>query len=1495
MFEYLMPILLTRQYPDTLLDTALRTAVDRQIEYTAGRNIPWGISESGYYRFDALLNYQYRAFGVPGLGLRRGLDEDLVIAPYASLLALPLRPQAVMDNLTQLRELGMWGDYGLYEAVDFTPSRLGLGQPQAIIRSFMVHHQGMIMLALANALTDDIMVRRFHADPRIQSVELLLQEDVPQRVPLTQPADEQAPPLHMAEVDVATTPWSVPVRSAFPQVHHLSNGRYRLLITNSGAGYSSLGPVDLTRWRADTTRDDWGSWLYIQDLDSGALTSAAPQPAGGGSGWDVSFSPHKVDFQGRHDDLLTHLAITVPPEDDLEIRRLQLINQSSRPRHLRLCTYAEPVLADQNSDRRHPAFNKLFIQCEPLADGNGLLFTRRPRSADETPPCIIHKLVAPPGEVPTVSLETDRHRFLGREGTPQAPAIFAFAHDGFQREVEPVLDPIMALSLTIEIPPHSSRELTFLTLAADSREAALSLAQRYHSWDVVTHAFDAARAHHETQMRQLELTAEQLADFQKLLSLLIYPHAALRADPAVLVANQKGQPGLWAFGISGDYPILLVRVADERQLGLVRELLRAHTVWRRQGLKIDLVILNARERGYEQVLQGQIRRLLARTNSEDWLNRRGGIFIVAGDALAEAELVLLETAARVVLDAEQGDLTQYIGAIPGLPWRLPDLIPARGVPELPEIAPVPRPADLQFDNGLGGFTGDGREYVIYLEPGAPTPAPWSNVIANEQFGFLVTERGSGYSWAVNSGENRLTPWSNDPVRDAPGEALYLRDEEDGRIWSPTPLPAGEDTPYLVRHGAGYTTFEHHSHGLEQRLQLFADPEQPVKIIQLRLTNRWERPRRLTATYFAEWVLGVNRDQAQQFVVPEYAESHHALLAHSAYNTEFEARVAFLAASQTPHGLTADRTEFLGRMGDLRQPAALRRVGLSGTVQAGVDPCAALQLHVELQPNESKTIYFLLGQGSDRDAALSIIDAFRSPERVACAWRTSAQRWDDLLGRVQVETPDAAMNLVLNRWLLYQDLSCRIWGRSAFYQSSGAYGFRDQLQDVLAVLHAAPELARGQILRAARHQFEAGDVLHWWHPPSGRGVRTRITDDLLWLPYVTAVYVQTTGDASILQAQVPFRQGEPLAPDEEERYGHYRLSAEPYSLYDHCVRAIERGSTAGRHGLPLMGAGDWNDGMNRVGIHGKGESVWLGWFLHAALDGMLALCALRGDDERAERYRARQAELRVALEKHGWDGRWYRRAYYDDGTPLGSQANRECRIDSIAQSWAAISGAGRPEHVAQALDAVEKHLVRPSDQLILLFTPPFDKTPRDPGYIKGYPPGIRENGGQYTHAAIWAVWAFTSQGDGARAAQLFHLLNPVYHADDARKVRRYRVEPYVVAADVYGERPFVGRGGWTWYTGSGGWLYRLGVEAILGLQRRGDKLALDPCIPPDWPSYKLTVQCEGSVYHIRVENPDGCSRGVAEVRVDGEVVADGKIKLGENGRSHNVTVRLGAAS
>jgi len=1500
MFEYLMPPLFLQSYPGTLLADSTEGAVLHQIAYGKAKNVPWGISESGFYHFDANQNYQYRAFGVPGLGLKRGAGDDLVIAPYASLMAVGYDPQAVANNLLDLMDYDMVGHYGLYESIDFTSDRLLLDETSAVVSEYMAHHQGMILMAMANFFHSDIMVQRMHSDLRIQSVELLLQEKIPQFVPSPETDTEEVEgEQRLTAVPVEIIPWSVPVATPIPQMNLLSNGNYNVLISNMGGGYSSWRDVDLTRWQADGVLDQWGTWIYIQESDTDAQKfgnpwSVAHQPINGEADeMLVTYFSHMAVYRRTENGINSTMDITVAPEDPVEIRRIHLHNTKEQSSKLRLTSYGEVILATQAADVRHPAFNKLFIESEFIQELNLQIFMRRPRSNEEASIMMGHMVIVEENQV-LARHEADRNRFIGRNQTLQKPAALISAQY-LTGTSGATFDPIFSLGVEVELQPHESTKLAYLTFAGESREEIISLARRFSSWNLVTRSFHQANIGAQTWLAKQNIVTQSYRDILQVLSALLYSFKMVRSSPEIIAANRLGQPGLWRFGISGDYPILLVEVDHSLQVNLVREALQVHKFLRSRRFIIDVVIINRQPTDYGAELNGLLYRMVSKTNSEQWLNQRGGIFILYNDQMSGEERILLQTAGRVVLSGANGSLGDQIPGYSMPVHHLPFLSPTRS-PSYPLLAPQlfesEEKGKLQFFNGYGGFSADGREYVIDVQPGMTTPAPWVNVIGYPLFGFMVSESGSQCTWSINSGENRLTPWSNDPVRDPTGEALYLRDEETGEFWTPTPLPGGADQPYRVTHGAGYTRFEHNSHGLHQVLTLFASPEDPVKIIHLEVENTLKHPRRITATQYVEWVLGTTHAASMNYIIPEYDSAQECLLATNPYSVEFGTRVGFLIASKSVHGLTADRAEFLGRGGTLAFPAALHRLGLETRITPGEDPCAVLQMHLDLLPGAKEEVYFVLGQGKDRNQSLALAEKYHNPDAVAAAFEHTHLFWDHLLGTIQVHTPEPATDLILNRWMLYQSLSCRIWGRTAFYQSSGAFGFRDQLQDVLALLSIDPEITRNQILNAAQRQFEEGDVLHWWHPPSGRGVRTRFSDDLLWLPYVTALYIEATGDIALLEEVIPFRVAPPLVPGEHERYGEFPHSQQSQTLLEHCLLAIEKGATNGVHGLPLMGSGDWNDGMNRVGEKGVGESVWLAWFLCDVLNRFASVCDGIGDIETAKRLRTRAEEYAAAVEKSSWDGEWYRRAYYDNGALLGSITEPECQIDAIAQSWAVISGSGEPQRSRRAMQSVLKRLVRPEDRLSLLFTPPFDKTPHDPGYIKGYLPGTRENGGQYTHAAIWTAWAFTLLGDGKQAGELFDLLNPIFQSDTPQKAAKYRVEPYVICADIYSSSPNVRRGGWTWYTGSAAWMYRLGLEAMLGFRKIGKTLQIDPVIPPDWDEFSIRYQFGKAVYHIQVNNPHHVSRHVRQIILDNQLIKDGSIPLVDDHREHWVVVTMG---
>ena len=1490
MFEYLMPLLVMRGYPDTLLDQSHRAVVARQIEYGREHNVPWGISESAYNARDLQLNYQYGPFGVPGLGLKRGLSDDLVVSPYSAVLAAMVEPRAALDNMRRLiRENALTG-YGFYEAIDYTKDRLQPNQESVIIKAFMTHHQGMILVSLDNLLNDRIMQRRFHSEPLVQATELLLQERIPRGVKLLRPRAEEVKSDGMRRLSAGPDPRRYNSADLpTPRTQLLSNGRYSVIVTTAGSGYSTCGGLAISRWREDVTRDHWGSFCYLRDLRSGAVWSAGYLPIPGKpQSYDVALAEDKAEFRRSDAGIVTRTEIIVSPEDDTELRSIRVTNNTNRARDIEVTSYMELVLAPGAADAAHPAFSNLFVETEFIPSENGLLATRRRRSPSDQEIWAMHVVIADVETVGAVQYETDRARFLGRGHTPANP-VAVIEGRPLSNTVGAVLDPIFSLRQHVRLGPRETARITFATGVAKSREEALRLADKYHNPYVFERESGLAWTKAQVEMRHLQMDAEEAHQFQRLAGRLLYSDPSLRPRSHVLELNTRDQSGLWPYGISGDLPIALVRIREEDDLSFVRRLLRGHEYLRLKGLVFDLVVLNDHPPSYAQSLQDELQRLVRISGSQALMDKPGGVFLRRSDLMPEPDRILLHSVARVVIVADRGPLEEQLVRRPtedDLPARFSARAPSRKYP-----AGHIKDPGLSFYNGLGGFTQGGREYGTLLAEGQWTPAPWLNVIANSRdFGFQISETGAGYTWSVNSRENRLTPWSNDPVSDPPGEAIYLRDEDTGEVWTPTPLPIREPELYQIRHGQGYSVFEHSSHGVYQELLTFVPVDATVKISLLSLRNETERRRRISVTSYVEWALGPERSRMAPMIITELDSDTGAIFARNPYNNEFAHRVAFADISEPVRTITCDRKEFLGRNRSYSNPAALGRTSLSGRVGAGLDPCAAMQAVVELLPGETRKIIMLLGEGEDVEEARSLAEKYKRIEEANQAIEQVRAYWDDLLESVEVKTPDQAMDILLNRWLLYQTLSCRVWARSAFYQSGGAYGFRDQLQDVCALVYAAPQIAREQILRAAGRQFKEGDVQHWWHPPTGRGVRTRCSDDLVWLPFVTSFYVKVTGDESVLDEIVPFLEA-PLLEEADESYTQPAVAAESASIYEHCIRALERSLGVGAHGLPLMGSGDWNDGMNRVGIGGKGESIWLGWFLHYVLSEFAPFCDSRKEKRRGNKYRARAEKLKQALEENGWDGDWYRRAYFDDGTPLGSAQNEECRIDSLAQSWAVISGAADSYRAGRAMTAVEEYLIRRGDALAILFTPPFDKSAVDPGYIKGYVPGVRENGGQYTHAALWTLIAYAMMGDGDRAGELFSLLNPINHASTRAGLHKYRVEPYVAAADVYAGWPHTGRGGWTWYTGSASWMYRAGLESILGFKLRGKRLQIDPCIPRFWREYEIFYKRGSATYDFIVENPHGLNRGVPRIEFDGVQTAADGIDLIDDGEHHVVRITI----
>ncbi len=1497
MFEYLMPLLIMRNYENSIFDETYSFVVKVQRKYGKQRHIPWGISESGYSAFDFNLNYQYKAFGVPELGLKRGLANDMVTAPYASILAIGIEPGPVADNLKELARMGMDGPWGFYEAIDFTPSRLDRNVQYQIVKSFMAHHQGMSLAALNNFFNSNILQERFHANPIIKSAELLLQERSPEKVLYAKEYRDECP-VSYKKTDYgngeAVRTFGLPDRLP-PNAHILSNGSYSVMITDGGSGYSRNEDMAITRWSGDTF-ENYGSYIFIQNINSNTAWSATYDPLRAEpEKYKVVFSPDKAEFSRRDGSLETYTEVTVSPEDNAEVRRVSITNHSQHVRVVEITSYLEVVLSPAQEDAAHPAFSKLFVNTEFVMEQECLLASRRRRKAGQKSPWLLHTMgVEGNAAIGDVQYETDRMQFIGRNRDLSNPQGLE-PDQPLSNSEGSVLDPVMSLRRRVRIEPGQTVRTVFTTAVAHTRKSALELAEKYHDFKTSERAFELSWTRSQVEARYLGLDAREAEFYLELVPLILYTNPLKRKYAGYIHENVGSQSDLWPFGISGDLPVILVEINDNEDMDKVFWALKGHEFWRVKGLITDLVFLINKKEGYSQPLNDQVRNAVAASHARELSDKNGGVFIRNTAVMEPEQIALFYTVAKLVV-AESIELLK--NDVKAARREAKALLPATACNNLEGVDTVAVHQErterkLAFYNGIGGFSEDGREYVIRITKDQHTPMPWSNIIAGRNFGFLVTESGGGYTWAENSREYKLTPWYNDPVTDIPGEIFYINDLDNCLQWSMTPRPAGDKEPYIVRHGHGYSIFEHKSFGLAQSLTLFVALDEPVKICLISLTNLTGKARNLSITYYIRPVLGVNDDITSPNIVSSYDDSG-LLLIENKVNQEFKGRVAFIYTNIDKHTVTGDRATLFGLKSSLAEPGSLISGSLSGITGAGLDPCGAMSAKISVKPEEEITMVFLFGSAKSAKEASGIVSCFSDPEQAIRELDKVRQHWKEELEAIQIHTPDDSLDVMINGWLMYQTIACRLWARSAYYQAGGAFGFRDQLQDSMAIINTCPELTRSQILLHASRQYKEGDVQHWWHAENGKGIRTRYSDDLLWLAFVAADYLEKTEDYGVMKEQVPFLEGSLLEVNEDEKYEEPVRSSLSASVYEHCTLAIDRSLETGPHGLPLMGSGDWNDGMNTVGNKGRGESVWLGWFLICILNKFAPVCKRMNDVQREERYLDAAEKLRENIEQEAWDGSWYRRAYFDDGTPLGSAQNSECRIDSISQSWSVISEAAKPQRMQEAMDAVLKYLVDRNEGIIKLLTPPFDKGDLSPGYIKGYVPGVRENGGQYTHAATWVVLAFTKLGMGDTASEIFHMLNPINHTRTPIEYSRYKGEPYAIAADVYGEYPHIGRAGWTWYTGAAGWLYKVGIENIAGFKKKGDKLYIEPCIPHSWDKFEIIYRFGKTSYHIEVKNPDRVCSGVAYMAIDGKPHPEGFISLSEDGDYHRVEIVMGEA-
>jgi cellobiose phosphorylase len=1489
MFEYLMPLLLMKNYTKTLWAQTYRFVIKCQQDYGRKRKVPWGVSESGFFSFDYRLNYQYKAFGIPNLGLKRGLINDTVISPYSTMLALGVEPKAAVENMRRLIAEGLEGQHGFYEAADYTSERLTEGRC-SIVQSYMAHHQGMGLIAMDNMLNGNVMQERFHSYPQIRAAEILLQERIPSRVIFAKEYKEKLEPIELD--DKKSVEYSTVLKYTdrlLPEVHLISNGSYSVMLTDDGSGYSKYNDIAVTRWREDSVQNKYGVYLYLRDLDSNEVWNAALAPNRIDTDkYSITYAQDKAVYSRSHGSLDCQTEVIVSPEDDIEIRRISITNHSSQIKTIETTSYYEAVIAPQSSDLAHPAFSNLFIKTEYISKYNCLLAVRRPREEHKKPIWMLHSIFVENEIVGGIQYETDRGKFIGRGRDISNPLSIENNYP-LSNTVGAVIDPVMSLRGRLRIEPGQTAVVSYIIGVVESREKAVELADKYSEKASFERAFELAWTRSQVELNYLNLSGEELECFRKMLSHIFFISPTKKKYAQSIMNNKKGQSGLWPYGISGDMPIVLVLINSYEDVEFVRDVLKAHEFWRVRGLNVDLVILTEDQSSYTQPIHSYMQDLLSITHARDLKDRPGGVFLRQGGDMPQDIKDLLITSARLVLQASEGPILSQLKSKEKTvehkreEWDASKKEYKAHKIELPE---------LDFYNGYGGFDKDNREYVIRLQENQNTPLPWINVITNGSFGFQISESGGGYTWAENSRENKLTAWANDPISDPQSEVIYIRDEATGEFWSLTPQPVLTNSDFKVRHGFGYTVFESAKQGVEHNMVLFTPMDANVKINLISLKNTTSKTKKLSLTSYVRPIMGVSEQNNVQHIFTRINENG-TMLAGNTYNNAFPHRVLFLDSSIKHNSYTGDRREFLGKGGSLKDPLGMKTRMLSGNTGAGVDPCCCTQDVIELKKGESVRLVVMLGQCNNEAEASTIVEKYKSVNEADAALKLVRKYWEDTLTTIKVSTPDMSLDIMLNGWLLYQTIACRMWARAALYQAGGAFGFRDQLQDSMAVAYIKPELTRKQILYHAEHQFVEGDVQHWWHPGTDQGIRTRFSDDLLWMPFVTADYIRTTGDVEILYEERSYITEECLRENEDERYNKPCISDEKSSLYVHCIRAIEHSLKFGQHGIPLMGSGDWNDGMNTVGNKGKGESVWLGWFLYSILESFAPICRQMNEEYRAERYLNIAAEIKNSIEENAWDGSWYRRAYFDNGIPLGSAENTECKIDSLAQSWAVISGAGNKDRINTAFESLEHYLINREIGIIMLLTPPFDEGDLTPGYIKGYIPGVRENGGQYTHAAAWVVMAYALMGSGDKAWELYNMLIPINHTNTSMEASRYKAEPYVMAADVYAVQPHAGRGGWSWYTGASGWMYRVALQNILGFNKMGDRVLINPCIPRGWKEYQIDYKFKNTKYHIEIKNPDHVNRGVKSMIVDGILQPQGNvINLTNDGKDHKVEINMG---
>ena len=1469
-FEYLMPNVNMPKYEGSLLDESSKFLIMSQMEYCKKLGIPWGISESAFNLKDLHSNYQYKAFGIPWLGLKRGLADEMVVSSYGSILAINEVPNEVIKNLRKLESLQMNDIYGFFESIDFTPTRLRKGEIASPVKTYMAHHQGLILLSINNLINNNILQKRFVKNPEIEAVTILLQERMPETSIITKENKEKVEKLKYKDYENYSIQVFNKIEEKLTRGNVISNEDYTIAINQKGIGFSKYKDIYINRHKKT---DDYaqGIFFYIKNIRTKKIWSSnyndyTDKP----DKYSIKFMPDQDEIERIDGNIKSTIKITTSPDDPVEIRRLELKNTGNEEEILEISSYFEPVLSSKEQDYAHQAFNNLFLIFEYDDKTNNLIIKRKKRAKNDEEIYLATQMFTECEIIGENEFEIDKEKFIGR-GNLGIPKMIKQSIP-FSKKIGLVTEPIAAQKKTIKIHPQETIYIDLILSINNNREKAIYNLEKYSNSQKVKRAFDLSRAKVEEENRYLDIKGKDIEIYQKILSYIVFDNPIKKQYIEKIPKLDYKQENLWKYGISGDLPILLVKIKDINDIYVIKQIIKAYEFFRSKNIQVELVILDEEKHSYENYVREEIEATILNNHVAYLKNIKGGIFVLSKSQMDDKDVKLLELLAVINLDSHCGDLKtsikdledEYLEKYKDISDEEKENYVLEEKSEDTDI--LSNTEDLMYYNEYGAFSKDGKEYFIRINKENKLPTVWSHIMANEKIGTVVTENMGGYTWNKNSRLNRITAWNNSPCMDIPSEVIYLKDDKTGKSWSIGCNPKPDDNNYNIVYGFGYAKYIHNSLGLIQELETFIPKEDPVKVNILNLNNTTPNKKKIKLIYYIKPVIGEDELKSDEYIYLNYESSSNVICARKSYNNEFN-NLLFISSSEKIKSYTGDKKFFLGN-GGLQDPAGLKKISLDNNDAYGKQSCVAIEIEVEIDSFSSKKISLVLGANDNIIDAKNLSYKYSKINNCNLELENVKKYWEELLGKVKVETPIESTNILLNGWLMYQTIVSRLIGRSGFYQSGGAFGFRDQLQDTFGAKYLNIDLLKQQIIKHSKHQFIEGDVEHWWHEETNKGIRTRFSDDLLWLAYAVIEYINFTGDKSILDIETNYIKGNILQENVDEKYDEYIPSEIKESIYMHCIRAIDKSLNFGERGLPKIGSGDWNDGFSEVGNKGKGESIWLGFFLYYILDNFINICLEKNDIEKKEQYEIIKNNLKKALNTNGWDGRWFKRAYMDDGNILGSMENEECRIDSIAQSWGIISNAADNDKRYISMESLENHLIDRENGIIKLLDPPFEKSKLEPGYIKSYMPGVRENGGQYTHASCWVIIAQTLLGFGDKALELYKIINPIEHSRTKDASTKYKVEPFVVAADIYGAGNLAGRGGWTWYTGSSSWYYKAGIEYILGLKIEKGVLKINPCIPKDWKEYFIRYKYENSIYNIKVKNPNGKNTGVDKIYLDG---------------------------